>query len=125
MTWLLVVTVLSCCAFSPEKSPSSERPLVFRIAEEKEQPLDPWIAYDKAQHLTFSFLWTLSSQYALEQKAGWRTGRALPMAAGTSVAVGVAKELYDWKVGPTRRFSYRDLVADGLGVVLAVGFILL
>ncbi len=86
---------------------------------------DPWLAYDKVQHVTFSFLWTLGSQYTLEQKVGWQRGQALPVAVGATMVVGMAKELYDWKVGPSRRFSYRDLVADGLGIVLAVGFILL
>lgn len=89
------------------------------------QPADPWLAYDKVQHAAISFLWTLSTQYALVQKIGWAEQQALPLAAGGTALVGVGKELYDWKVGATRRFSYRDLVANGVGILLAVGFILL
>lgn len=128
MTWLLVVVGLGCCTQAAEIPAHGSREVrwqLLRSPEAKAEPqTDAWLAYDKVQHLTFSFLWTLSSQYALEQKAGWATGRALPLAAGTSAAIGLAKELYDWKVGPRRRFSYRDLVADGVGIVLAIGFIM-
>ncbi len=127
MTWLLVVAGLGCCLQASEVPVNAESVLLpGPVPEGREAAkVDPWLGYDKVQHLTFSFLWTLSSQYALEQKAGWRPARAWPLAAGTTAAVGLVKELYDWKVGPSRRFSYRDLVADGLGIVLAVGFIFL
>ena len=124
--WLLVVAGLGCCIRASDTPVQTRKtvPLVMHEIEEASEA-DPWLGYDKVQHVTFSFLWTLSGQYVLEQKAGWRTGRAWPLAAGTAAAVGLAKELYDWKVGPRRRFSYRDLVADGLGIALAVGFIFL
>ncbi|MDQ7040239.1 MAG: hypothetical protein Q9M35_04805 [Rhodothermus sp.] len=128
MTWLLVAVGLGCCAGPSETPVAASRgqlSMWSRTVPESSTSADPWLAYDKVQHMTFSFLWTLGSQYTLEQKVGWRRGRALPVAVGTTVVVGMAKELYDWKVGPRRRFSYRDLVADGLGIVLAVGFILL
>ncbi len=84
---------------------------------------DRWLARDKLHHLTFSFLWTLSAQYVLVDKADWSNRAALPVAAGSSAAVGLSKELYDWRAGPTQQFSTRDLVADALGIALAVGVI--
>ncbi len=127
MTWLLVIAGLGCCLQASEVPVNAESVLLPWPAPEgrKAAKVDPWLSYDKVQHLTFSFLWTLSSQYALEQKAGWPPGRAWPLAAGTAAAAGLVKELYDWKVGPSRHFSYRDLVADGLGIALAVGVIFL
>ena len=86
---------------------------------------DPWLGFDKVQHLTFSFLWTLGGQYALVNKGSLTEGRALPLSIGLSAGVGLAKELYDWRLGPTAFFSRRDLAADALGVALAAGFILL
>jgi uncharacterized protein YfiM (DUF2279 family) len=88
-------------------------------------PADRWLARDKLQHLTFSFLWTLSAQYVLVDKADWSNHTALPVAAGSSAAVGLSKELFDWRAGPTGRFSTRDLAADAVGIALAVGAILL
>lgn len=90
-----------------------------------ERPRDPWLGFDKVQHFTFSFLATLGGQYTLVNKLDVSEGRAWPVAASGSAAVGLLKEWYDWRYGPRRHFSTRDLVADGLGVVLAVGLILL
>lgn len=86
---------------------------------------DRWFAFDKVQHTTFRFLWTLGTQYTLENKAEWSHNGALPVSLCSGAAVGLAKELYDWQIGPTRHFSKRDLVADALGLVLAAGLIAL
>ena len=86
---------------------------------------DPWLGFDKAQHLAFSFLWTLGTQYVAVNKGHLSEAQALPLSIGTSAAVGVSKEVYDLHSGPPNVFSYRDLVADGVGILLAVGLILL
>ncbi len=90
-----------------------------------DRPSDEWWAYDKAQHVAFSFLITLAGQYTLESKGVLSRGRALPVSVSFSAATGVAKELYDWRRGPTRYFSRKDLVADFLGILAASGLILL
>ena len=36
----------------------------------------------------------------------------------------LAKEYYDWRIGPTGYFSRRDLIADATGILLATGLIL-
>jgi VanZ family protein len=86
-------------------------------------PTDRWWAQDKAQHVAFSGLWTLSTQYVLVQKAGWGERSALPVAAGTAAAVGGLKEVYD-ATRPQRDASGKDLVANAVGIGLAVGLIL-
>ena len=86
---------------------------------------DRWLAFDKVQHFTFSFLWTLGGQYALVNKLSWSERDALPLSVGASAALGLAKEVYDVRASPSRYFSRRDLVADGAGILLAVGFVLL
>jgi len=80
---------------------------------------------DKAKHVGGSFLWTLSTQYVLTDKAGWSDGDALPASVASGVAIGLAKEVYDRTAGPTRYFSKKDLVADALGILLATGVIAL
>lgn len=86
---------------------------------------DRWLGFDKVQHVTFSFLWTLGTQYVAVNKGRFSEAQALPLSIGTSAAIGVSKELYDRHVGRQRFFSYRDLVADGIGILLAAGIILL
>jgi len=85
---------------------------------------DRWIARDKAKHVVFSGLWTLSTQYVLVRKADWSEGDALPASIASGAAVGVAKELYDAS-RPAGTASGKDLVADAVGIALAVGVILL
>lgn len=89
------------------------------------RPADAWWAPDKAKHVAFSFLWTLSTQYVLVDKVGWSNQKALPASAGITVTIGLSKEVYDWQYGSTRRFSKKDLVANAVGILAAVGVILL
>jgi uncharacterized protein YfiM (DUF2279 family) len=102
--------------FSPETAPAS---LSFN-----DQKRDPWLGFDKVQHLTFSFLWTLSSQYAFVNKVGASEGRALPLSLASGAGIGLSKEWYDRRYG-SGLFSVRDLVADAVGLALAAGVILL
>ena len=85
---------------------------------------DRWWARDKARHVVFSGLWTLSAQYVLVQKAGWSDDDALPVSVASSATVGLAKELYDAsRIGG--QASGKDLVANAVGIGLAVGVIAL
>jgi uncharacterized protein YfiM (DUF2279 family) len=84
---------------------------------------DAWIARDKARHVVFSGLWTLSTQYVLVNKADWRAPDALPTSVASGAAVGIAKELYDAS-RPEGTVSGKDLVANGVGISVAVGLIL-
>lgn len=86
---------------------------------------DEWIAMDKAKHVAFSFLWTLGTQYVTVNKGGLSEHRALPISVTSSALIGVTKEYYDLRAGPTRLFSVRDLVADAVGILLAAGVILI
>jgi uncharacterized protein YfiM (DUF2279 family) len=87
-------------------------------------PRDRWIAQDKATHVVVSGLWTLSAQYVLVNKAGWAEGDALPVSVASAAVVGGAKELYD-ATRPAGTASGKDLVADAVGIGLAVGVIVL
>lgn len=98
---------------------------VRHTATLEHRPRDPWLGRDKAQHLAFSFLWTLGTQYVLVNKGNATETGALPVSASVAASVGLAKEYYDWRVSPSRYFSTRDLAADALGILLAAGLILL
>jgi uncharacterized protein YfiM (DUF2279 family) len=98
--------------------PLSRPPRAARPSE------DRWLARDKARHVVFSGLWTLSTQYVLVNKADWSEGDALPLSVASSATVGLAKELYDAS-RPEGTVSGKDLVADGVGISVAVGLILL
>jgi len=87
-------------------------------------PRDRWLGRDKVQHVVFSGLWTLSTQYVLVNKAGWAEADALPASIASGATIGVLKELYDAS-RLAGRASGKDLVADAVGIGLAVGVIAL
>lgn len=94
-------------------------------SEQRRRLHDPWLGFDKVQHFTFSALFTVGGQYALVSKFDWRERQALPISILSSFTIGLTKELYDWQAGPNRFFSWRDMTANGLGILVATGFILL
>lgn len=87
-------------------------------------PRDRWLGRDKVQHVVFSGLWTLSTQYVLVSKADWREADALPVSVASGATIGILKELYDAS-RIAGRASGKDLVADAVGIGLAVGMITL
>jgi len=87
--------------------------------------VDPWLGRDKVLHAAGSFLMTLSTQYVLQAKLGASRDQALPVSAGVVLGLGLAKEVADSRRPVRPFFSTRDLVADAVGVALAVGLILL
>lgn len=100
-------------------NPAERAETPFPLLALNERDRDPWLGTDKLLHTTFSFLWTLSSQYTLVNKIGLSEGQALPVSAASAAAVGLAKEFYDAET-PGNRFSRRDLAADAAGIGLAV-----
>lgn len=86
---------------------------------------DEWIARDKALHVGASFLLTLSGQYVLTDKTGWSDADALPVAAASALAIGLAKEIADSQRERDPHFCWRDLAADALGVALGAAVVAL
>lgn len=80
---------------------------------------DPWIGEDKLRHLALSFAATEmtygSARFILDHDT------AVPVAATTALALGLAKELRDRREG--RTFSTRDLVWNVAGVALGVALV--
>ena len=83
------------------------------------RPADDWLGRDKALHAGGSFLLTLSGQYVLVAKGGLSEGDALPLSAGAALTLGLLKETVDAGRKTAPLFSWRDLAADALGVLLA------
>lgn len=90
----------------------------LRAVRRAERPPDRWIARDKALHTGGSFLLVLSGQYVLTDKARLSNAEALPVSAGTTLALGLLKEVADSRRPRGPHFSWRDLAADALGIAL-------
>ncbi len=77
------------------------------------------IGFDKIKHAAFSCLWTLSSQYVMVNKSGFDEHKALTYSVSSSALIGLAKEINDCQT-KERSFDWCDLIADGVGIAIAV-----
>lgn len=88
------------------------------------EPRDRWTGFDKVQHMTFSLLSVLATQYVLVNKIEWSERGSAPTSAGLTAALGLAKEFYDWRFSRHRHFSGRDLIADAVGIAAGIIIVL-
>jgi uncharacterized protein YfiM (DUF2279 family) len=89
----------------------------FQEAVERRRPRDPWFGEDKARHFGMSYaITTFTSGGA--RLAGAGDAAALPAALVVAGVAGIGKEVYDRRAGGL--FSYRDLVADAVGIAAGV-----
>lgn len=73
---------------------------------------DPWFGRDKGKHFVASTL-IQSASFSVLRANGMDYRSAAVTASGTTLGVGLLKELRDRRRGG--RFSWRDLAADALG----------
>ena len=106
-----------------EAQPVRDSTAAREAAPESPTPADPWLGRDKALHAGASLALTLGGTAVLTEAAGLDADRALPVAAGTALALGVMKELTDRRRDRSPLFSWRDLVADAVGVGLAAALV--
>lgn len=82
---------------------------------------DPWLGRDKASHLAMGLALVGFTYHLARLEGGMERVPARAAGLGTSVAVGLSKEVWDRR-RPGGRFSYKDLVFDlagaGLGLLI-------
>ena len=81
-------------------------------------PRDDWFGPDKAKHAGASFALALGGSLALRAGLDATQGDATALAFGTTLALGVTKEVADVRRPVAPLFSWRDLAADALGAAL-------
>jgi uncharacterized protein YfiM (DUF2279 family) len=81
---------------------------------------DPWLGKDKFDHALVSAGLAAAQFYALHQEFEMSDSRSRQIAAGSTLAIGIAKEIYD-KVSRRGTPSWKDLLADLAGIALAIG----
>lgn len=82
------------------------------------------IGFDKIKHAAVSCLLTLSTQYIMVNKSGFDENKALSYSVSSSALIGLTKELNDKQ---TRKipFDWGDIIANGVGIAIAVFIITL
>ena len=86
------------------------------VSRAEKRNVDKWIAIDKAQHFAYSIFVSLGCQYVIVNKLKNSESSALPVSSGLSFSAGLLKEIND-KRGSGGFFSYKDMVANTLGIL--------
>ena len=84
----------------------------------KAERVDKWFAIDKLQHFSYSCLISLGCQYVLVNKQNNTEEESLPISSALSFSAGLLKELKDNR-GKNGFFSWKDMVANAAGIVVA------
>lgn len=83
---------------------------------------DSWIGIDKIQHIMYSKFISLGVQYILVNKMDLSENDALPISITSSFFAGFSKEVIDGK-SKKNIFSNKDMVANSLGLLIAISII--
>ena len=80
---------------------------------------DSWVGIDKIQHIMYSKFISLGMQYILVNKMQFSENNALPISITSSFFAGFSKEIIDGK-SSKNIFSTKDMVANSLGLLIAI-----
>ena len=117
---ILVILFLSSLAVCKENSISyAVNNEIENFAEKKPEVKDDWIAIDKVQHFSYSLFISLGFQYVLVNKMNNTEKSSLPISSAFSFSTGLLKELND-KKGKNGFFSFKDMVANFVGILVGV-----
>jgi uncharacterized protein YfiM (DUF2279 family) len=80
---------------------------------------DAWLGKDKFDHAIMSAGMVAAQFYFLHQELDVNTARSRQIAAASALTIGIAKEIYD-RASRRGTPSWKDLLADGVGVGVAL-----
>lgn len=93
----------------------SNSPQVGTATQERVEQPDRWFAWDKFWHFSASFVTVGAGYHLCANRMRLKPPLATGISIGGTLGIGTGKELID-RYGFHRRFSWKDLVADVLGI---------
>ena len=122
--FILLGMLLFACMLTPVSAQENKPTIDTSDQINNYKMQDKWFAIDKVQHFSYSCLISLGIQYVLVNKMEMDETATLPVSLGISFTAGITKEIQDSK-SKNGFFSRKDLVANGLGIILSAIIILL
>ena len=117
---LILLIAFFCHPLFAESEPVTLNAYIQSFAlKPKKVTNDSWLSPDKGYHLVGSMIGTtFIGQLSLK---GFDTSRQKSqiIGAGFTFSLGLAKEFYD-SGEPKNKFSWKDLIADGVGIIIGV-----
>jgi uncharacterized protein YfiM (DUF2279 family) len=80
---------------------------------------DKWLSFDKFQHFFLSTHLTVLSYEIYHRSYNNTRESSRYFSSGLVLTLGIGKETWDSRK-PKGKFSYKDLIADGLGIILGL-----
>jgi uncharacterized protein YfiM (DUF2279 family) len=80
---------------------------------------DHWLGKDKLDHAMTSAGLVAAQFYLYHQELDWKASKSRQIAAGSTLMIGIAKEIYD-QTSRRGTPSWKDLLADLVGIGVAV-----
>jgi uncharacterized protein YfiM (DUF2279 family) len=101
----------------PDSALRAPRPLcIDRIVPATREP-DRWFGMDKFWHFSASFVSVGAGYHLCENRVNMDSPWPTALSLGGTLGLGLSKEFLDLR-GPSRHFSWKDLVADLAGIGL-------
>ncbi len=94
--------------------------LLFSTASAQDKAVkDKWVSFDKFQHFFLSTHLIVLSYEVYHRSYDNTKESSRYFSSGLVLSLGIGKEVMDSKK-PKGKFSYKDLAADGLGIILGL-----
>ena len=87
----------------------------IKIEKAKTKWVDKWWGKDKAKHFLLSAFLAGASYKIYHDQLNNKKENSLYFSTGFSLSPGLGKEIYD-ETRPQKKFSYKDLIYDILGI---------
>jgi uncharacterized protein YfiM (DUF2279 family) len=98
----------------PDSLDKAPKPInIERVSLHHEE--DRWFAMDKFWHFSASFVTVGAAYHFGRDRVSLSEPVSTGLSLGGTITLGVTKEFYDL-AGPSKRFSWKDLVADAAGI---------
>ena len=108
--FILLILLFSCSLADTVNQQDS-----VGIGRAKTKPVDKWWGRDKAKHFLVSAFLAGACYKICHDEFHNKDEPSLCFSAGFTFSLGLAKEIHD-ETNPPKRFSYKDLVYDLLGI---------
>jgi uncharacterized protein YfiM (DUF2279 family) len=119
ITFLLVLTFLLYPQISCSGQECGVTVAFHPVKQDTLNLQDKWIAWDKVEHLGISAFFS-ATIYNVSHDFYYNDRKSsLYLSSGLTFSLGLGKEFYDRDIRKTK-FSYKDLIADVLGIGLGL-----
>jgi putative lipoprotein len=112
---LFCIFIILITLFGHSLADTTDQQDSIKIEKAKTEWIDKWWGKDKAEHFLISaFLAGASYKIYHDQWHNKKKG-SLYFSTGFTLSLGLGKEIYD-ETRPQKKFSYKDLIYDILGI---------